>query len=1619
MKFNVIPGNTYYIAADNLFDGYIEFDLDLDFTSGGSPPGNDNFANRGLLVGNHITFSGTTIGATREFGEPYNAGDYYGGSGRSVWWSWTAPFTGQMLLRAEHSGAKFEIYTGTTVTNLAKVGDTVLNATAGVTYQIKLDSAEEPFATTVYLDAVPRITDVMNNHFASRVVLNGSAIAVIESNAGATKEPAEPNHGNHPGGQSVWFTWTATNNGSVKIRVDGGGQFFYPLLGVYQGSQLTNLISWGQAAFAVPYYSAPEVVLSVTNGMTLQIAVDGYNGFYGMGAVGEFILRMEFVPGPPNDLFANRITIFGTNTTVIGTNTAATLEAGEPAYYGWSGKSIWWTWTAPENSTVTLRTDGSSFTPQLAVYSGNSISSLNFGANGASQLTFKAWAGTAYQIAIDGSGGTGGIINLGLTATAIAPPTNDNFANASVLPGAYGNVQAASDSATAEAGEPGLDGATAAEHSLWWTWKAPATGRVRFWLGGGNFDSWLAVYTGSSLGTLQRIGVMTRYGPYLFLPVVAGNLYRIKVDGDECDFSVTYAFSAYPLNDNFANRIVLHGESASGTADNIYATSEPGEPNHAGNGVGRSVWWSWTAPRTMWTTVTPGRFAAVAVYTGSALNALTLRAYNPNGEAFSFNAVAGVTYQIAVDSGYICGSGCNLGSIDITGGPSNPANDFFQGRTPITENPAVIEAYHGAATTEPSEPVLGNGHTLWWTWTAPGRGVARIRPTTADTVLQVFTGNSLTSLTRIATNAGEVAFSALPGVNYQISVDKVGPAEAGMVQFSLSEDLVGENDDFINRIAVTGTNLSLMGTNAGATSEPGETLAGVGRTLWWTWTPPITGRVNVSPDGSLVQVFQGDTLSNLVRVAFYPWNFSFTASAGKQYHISQDAGGFNTTPLSFSLVQTSGPPNDSWANATAISGSYVLTNGFNTGATLEPGEPRFDDTNSNATIWWKWTASETGWVSLRTWANGEDYIGAAFDTYLGVYTGNSVSNLVRVSQGTNLISFPASVGTTYYIRVDGKGGALGRIQLRLTPTPLNDRFSDRRLLSGYSASVKDSSLGAQLEPGETGHYIDPSGASVWFTWVAPASGNVTITYDGADFFPVVAVYTGTTLTNLVTITAANFEHPANFTAVAGTTYQIAMAAWYGADGDYTFNLWLNGGKTNDNFAKRIALLETNLIVVANNTGATIESGEPNPQGYAASHSLWWSFVAPTNGSVRIDFNGISFAPLIGTYTGTSLPTLKVVTNVTDYIKRECVFNVSAGTNYMISVDGYNGATGDFQFRFDFRPLLVNDAFTNRILLLGNSFTANADNRGATVELNEPKHAGLTGNRSLWWSWTAPTSEIVTLKVTGHGFSPRLAIYQGLVLGTLKPLFSNYTAQALSDHITFVAEAGTNYQIAVDSAFTEFGSLSLALTSTPRPVNDEFSNASVLNGHTPTVIGSNIAAKAEAGEPSHAGFPASHSVWWQWVAGVSGPVSINTRGSAFDTLLAVYTGSALTNLVAVAANDDEPSGGGASRVTFNAVAGITHFIAVDGFAHSEGQMQLNLTSTIPPPIQFSDIKLLGDGTLMLSLLGTPTEFFALETSTNLVDWQTVSTNQFSGIKCEFVLPMPDNLPMRSYRTRLWP
>ena len=149
---------------------------------------------------------------------------------------------------------------------------------------------------------------------------------------------------------------------------------------------------------------------------------------------------------------------------------------------------------------------------------------------------------------------------------------------------------------------------------------------------------------------------------------------------------------------------------------------------------------------------------------------------------------------------------------------------------------------------------------------------------------------------------------------------------------------------------------------------------------------------------------------------------------------------------------------------------------------------------------------------------------------------------------------------------------------------------------------------------------------------------------------------------------------------------------------------------------------------------------------------------------------------------------------------------------------------------------------------------------------------------------------------------------------------------------------------MDGSGDATGDIVLNLGTTP--ANDNFATATVAAGGT--VTGANLAATSETGEPLDTGSNQPvNSVWWSWTASTTGDVTIDTIGSDFDTVLAVYTGSAVDGLTLVAQNDDInfPTQL-ASGVAFNATAGTTYHIAVDGFLNETGHIVLNLPAAPP-------------------------------------------------------------------------
>jgi hypothetical protein len=427
-----------------------------------------------------------------------------------------------------------------------------------------------------------------------------------------------------------------------------------------------------------------------------------------------------------------------------------------------------------------------------------------------------------------------------------------------------------------------------------------------------------------------------------------------------------------PANDGFSNRVPLAGANATASGSNVRATMEANERSHFGQGS-HSAWWTWVAPRTSKAVVSLAGSSfdtVLAVYSGGSLNSLVLVQENDDAEGLmtsrvEFEATSGTAYQLAVD-GYGDAQGEIQLAVSQSGGAIPPPNDDFASALVLTGTSASAKIPSLDATAELGEPYHAAGQpaskSVWWRWTAPANGQATIDTTGSDydTLLAVYSGDDLSSLTQIASddqsggsNTSRASFPVVAGTSYSIAVDgKNGMAGFASLNINFEDTAPAGNDDFQEAIVLSGTLVDSSGDSQAATAQAGEpSHAGYApvRSLWWVWAAPATGTVRISTAGSsfdtVVGVYRGDSIFGLLEEAsnddargLRTSEVEFDVVEGRDYRIAVDGykGASGIVALTI-LLQTSGPSNNQFSNANALSGDFASDSVSNALATYELG----------------------------------------------------------------------------------------------------------------------------------------------------------------------------------------------------------------------------------------------------------------------------------------------------------------------------------------------------------------------------------------------------------------------------------------------------------------------------------------------------------------------------------------------------------------------------------------------------------------------------------------------------------------------------------------------------------
>ena len=159
----------------------------------------------------------------------------------------------------------------------------------------------------------------------------------------------------------------------------------------------------------------------------------------------------------------------------------------------------------------------------------------------------------------------------------------------------------------------------------------------------------------------------------------------------------------------------------------------------------------------------------------------------------------------------------------------------------------------------------------------------------------------------------------------------------------------------------------------------------------------------------------------------------FTLTSTTTVRAKAFKSGMNDSATAVATYSNNRPGNDLFSQALILSGTSGSTTGTNVGATKEAGEPNHANiSTATNSVWWTWTAPETGVVRFTT-------LYTTFDTVMAAYTGSPVNGLTLIASNDDydsangypqsLIGFPATAGTTYSIAVAGYNGTNGTITL--------------------------------------------------------------------------------------------------------------------------------------------------------------------------------------------------------------------------------------------------------------------------------------------------------------------------------------------------------------------------------------------------------------------------------------------------------------------------------------------------------------------------------------------------------------------------------------------------------------
>jgi hypothetical protein len=560
---------------------------------------------------------------------------------------------------------------------------------AGTSYAIELSTAHDSAEAADYRVAVSR-DNYNRGQLWSRREAGGSWTAVTENNDGHTFLDA------------VFETYMIPTEPDVQLTSPQPGQTFdlgepIELRAVHRPLEIGTLAH-------IRFMNGAQEIGRVTNAPYTFLWTNAPPGEHNLRAIVEDSFRRPFrseiIPievlsagAPENDDFARRLHLTGTAARSIKLTSGARLEPGEPRVpAGNSGGTVWWSWTAYDNSPVTISAQNSSDPgATVGVFMGDTLGTLIPVTNGSPRVVFTPMPGSTYAIVVD--------------------PKNRDDQVVLDLAAADVRIQRIS---------PGVLRAT-----------APV----------------VLALTGSSTRQIKMVSILTNGSSFATVsgsPAAVTNAFRtngifsvVVVATDERGIQTISApmqVTVRPENDAFRHAKNLIGFAGTVPFSSLAATPELIDPIWFGENS-HSLWYQWRAPAAGSVEIeTPARHndAAFGVYTArtnGALVLLDLVAEMDGTNRLTFEATAGRLYYF-----FVADAEPELSSFNfeltvfqierLTMDSGVPSLSFA---TELKERIHVETSTNLVTWQRTGETITGMGGEVTWADTAPQRATEKAR----------------------------------------------------------------------------------------------------------------------------------------------------------------------------------------------------------------------------------------------------------------------------------------------------------------------------------------------------------------------------------------------------------------------------------------------------------------------------------------------------------------------------------------------------------------------------------------------------------------------------------------------------------------------------------------------------------------------------------------------------------------------------------------------------------------------------------------------------------------------------------------------------------------------------